>query len=70
MDSESALEIDRSRVEEDDGEQDDEELGEDDAGSGDERSWRGPSISYNPRGFGGCGGSYTGSGMDWNPDDE
>lgn len=70
VDSESALEMDRARVEEDDGEQDDEELGEDDAGSGEERSWRGPSISYNPRGFGGCGGSYTGSGMDWNPDDE
>ena len=66
VDSESALEMDRARVEEDDGEQDD----EDDAGSGEEQSWRGPSISYNPRGFGGCGGSYTGSGMDWNPDDE
>lgn len=70
VDSESTLEMDRVRIEEYDGEQDDEELEEDEAGAGDERSGLGPSISYNPQGFGGCGGSYTGSGMDWNPDDE
>lgn len=62
VDSESAIEMDRERVDEDDGEPDDDELGE--------CSGRGTSISYNPRGFGGCGGRYTGSGMDWNQDDE
>lgn len=70
VDSESALEMDRARVEQDDVEQDDEELGDGEDCAGEERSGRGPSISYNPSGFGGCGGRYTGSGMDWNPDDE
>ena len=70
VDSESAIEMDRARIDEDDGEQDEEELGEYEDVAGDKRSGRGTSISYNPRGFGGCGGRYTGSGMDWNQDDE
>ena len=68
VDAASDIEMDRERVEEDDVDQDEDGLEEDDTVAGEDA--RGPSISYNPLGFGGCGGSYTGSGMDWNSDDE
>lgn len=68
VDAASDIEIDREQVEEDDVDQDENGLDEDDTVAGEEA--RGPSISYNPLGFGGCGGSYTGAGMDWNSDDE
>ena len=68
IDAASGIEMDRERVEEDGVDQDENGLDEDETVAVEDA--RGPSISYNPLGFGGCGGSYTGAGMDWNSDDE
>lgn len=72
VDKESVLEMDRTRVEEEEeGETLEDDLEDGEAADEEERpSRRGQPISYNPQGFGGCSGHYSGSGMDWNPEDD
>ena len=71
VNSASELEIGRASVEDDDGDQDDDLFDEDEEDVVEKsEGGRRPAISYNPLGFGGCGGSYSDGGMDWNPDED
>ena len=58
----------REEQDEDFYDKDEEECGFDDEPELNERTG-GPLYSYNPRGFGGCGGSYSESCAEWDPDD-